>query len=165
MPAGVHFPYADTQFVIPVSFRGADPHRSVDKTLTFRLFGTTRRWCCTGSGPGGATPTDPDPSPAFPWRMPDIWATRHGCRAAFAVRDGRYAASSFATLRRRWSHSAHRLRQRCESDAGPRHGPRTRDRDSRRAGRIREEAHSATAFGKHRAGFDRRARRVSGSLC
>ena len=29
VPAGVHFPYADTQFVIPVSYRGDDTIRSM----------------------------------------------------------------------------------------------------------------------------------------
>ena len=32
MPAGVRFPYADTQFVIPVAFKGGDP---IDPWRTF----------------------------------------------------------------------------------------------------------------------------------
>lgn len=74
MPAGVHFPYADTQFVIPVSFRGGD---LVDPWNQFdlRAFGRLA---------DGATPAQAQAElrrlhtvllPVFPWRMPDIWAS------------------------------------------------------------------------------------------
>ncbi|MGO9436111.1 MAG: ADOP family duplicated permease [Terracidiphilus sp.] len=74
MPAGVHFPYADTQFVIPVSFqRGSvlDPWTVLDLHIFGRLA-------------DGITPSQAQAElrrlhgillPMFPWRMPDIWAS------------------------------------------------------------------------------------------
>jgi predicted permease len=73
MPAGVHFPYADTQFVTPVTFKGGDP---LDPWQDFdlRAFGRLRP---------GVTPLEaqselrrlyPAMLPLFPWRMPDNWA-------------------------------------------------------------------------------------------
>lgn len=74
MPAGVHFPYADTQFVIPVSFRGDSV---IDPWTDFDLRGFGRL-------ANGATPPQAQAElrrlhtvllPQFPWRMPDIWAS------------------------------------------------------------------------------------------
>ena len=73
MPAGVHFPYADTQFVIPVTFRGGDP---VDPWNNFDLhpFGRLK---------AGVTPAQAQSElrhlqklllPQFPWIMPSSWA-------------------------------------------------------------------------------------------
>jgi predicted permease len=74
MPAGVHFPYADTQFVVPVSYRGGDvfdPWNDFD----LRAFGRLG---------DGATPAQAQAElhrlhavllPVFPFRMPDIWAS------------------------------------------------------------------------------------------
>lgn len=74
MPAGVRFPYADTQFVIPVSFKGSDlfdPWSNFD----LRAFGRLA---------DGATPAQAQAElrrlhqvllPVFPFRMPDIWAS------------------------------------------------------------------------------------------
>jgi predicted permease len=74
MPAGVRFPYADTQFVIPVSYRGGDvfdPWSDFD----LRAFGRLAE---------GATPAQAQAElrrlhavllPVFPFRMPDIWAS------------------------------------------------------------------------------------------
>lgn len=74
IPAGVHFPYADSQFVIPVSYRGNDlfdPWSDID----LRAFGRLA---------DGATPTQAQAElrrlhgvllPLFPFRMPDIWAS------------------------------------------------------------------------------------------
>ena len=74
MPAGVHFPYADTQFVIPVSYRGGDlfdPWNDFD----LRAFGRLA---------DGASPAQAQAElhrlhavllPIFPFRMPDIWAS------------------------------------------------------------------------------------------
>jgi predicted permease len=72
MPAGVKFPYADTQFVIPVAFKGGDP---IDPWRTFdlRAFGRLK---------DGVTPARAQAElrrlraallPLFPWRMPDSW--------------------------------------------------------------------------------------------
>ncbi len=74
MPAGVHFPYADTQFVIPVSYKGGDlfdPWSIFD----LRAFGRLA---------DGASPAQAQAElrrlhgvllPVFPFRMPDIWAS------------------------------------------------------------------------------------------
>ena len=74
MPAGVRFPYANTQFVIPVAYRGGDvfdPWGNFD----LRAFGRLS---------DGATPAQAQAElrrlhavllPGFPFRMPDIWAS------------------------------------------------------------------------------------------
>ena len=74
MPAGVRFPYADTQFVTPVAFKGGDP---IDPWRNFdlRIFGRLK---------DGVTPAQAQAElhrlhaallPLFPWRMPDSWAS------------------------------------------------------------------------------------------
>jgi len=74
MPPGVRFPYADTQFVTPVAFKGGDP---IDPWRDFdlRAFGRLK---------DGVTPAQAQAElrrlhgtllPLFPWRMPDIWAS------------------------------------------------------------------------------------------
>jgi predicted permease len=74
MPAGVRFPYADTQFVFPVAFKGGDP---VDPWRDFDVnaFGRLK---------DGVTPAQAQEElhrlharllPLFPWRMPDNWAS------------------------------------------------------------------------------------------
>jgi predicted permease len=74
MQPDVHFPYADTQFVIPVSYRGGD---AFDPWSNFDLRGFGRL-------ADGATPTQAQAElrrlhavllPVFPFRMPDIWAS------------------------------------------------------------------------------------------
>ena len=74
MPAGVHFPYADTQFVIPVSFNRSD---LFDPWSDFDLRGFGRL-------ADGATPAQAQSElrrlhtvllPVFPFRMPDVWAS------------------------------------------------------------------------------------------
>ena len=74
MPAGVHFPYADTQFVVPVSYKGGDVF---DPWFNFDLRGFGRLT-------DGATPAQAQAElrrlhavllPVFPFRMPDIWAS------------------------------------------------------------------------------------------
>ncbi len=74
VPVGVHFPYADTQFVIPVSYRGDD---TFDPWSNFdlRAFGRLA---------DGASPAQAQAElrrlhsvllPIFPFRMPDVWAS------------------------------------------------------------------------------------------
>lgn len=74
MPAAVHFPYADTQFVIPVSFHRDDPN---DPWAVFDLQ-------AFGRLADGVTPAQAQDElrrlhavllPTFPWHMPDIWAS------------------------------------------------------------------------------------------
>lgn len=73
MPAGVRFPYADTQFVTPVTFKGGD---ALDPWQQFdlRAFGRLK---------AGVTPVQAEAElhrmqklllPMFPWQMPDTWA-------------------------------------------------------------------------------------------
>jgi predicted permease len=73
MPAGVQFPYADTQFLTPVTFKGGDP---LDPWQQFdlRAFGRLK---------ADATPAKAQAElhriqrlllPMFPWQMPDTWA-------------------------------------------------------------------------------------------
>jgi predicted permease len=73
MPAGIRFPYADTQFVTPVTFKGGDPLEAW-QDFDLRTFGRLKN---------GATPLQaqselrrlyPLMLPLFPWRMPDNWA-------------------------------------------------------------------------------------------
>ncbi|HEV2278633.1 MAG TPA: ABC transporter permease [Acidobacteriaceae bacterium] len=73
MPAGVRFPYADTQFLIPVTFKGGDAY---DPWVDFDLRGFGRL-------NAGVTPAQAQAEvrrlqklllPSFPWIMPDIWA-------------------------------------------------------------------------------------------
>ena len=73
-PAGVRFPYADTQFLMPVTFKGGD---ALDPWQQFdlRAFGRLN---------AGITPAQAQSElrrmqklllPLFPWQMPDIWAS------------------------------------------------------------------------------------------
>jgi predicted permease len=74
MPPGVHFPYADTQFLIPVSYRrddATDPWQIFDLRMLGRLN-------------DGVSPAKAQAEllrlhgmllSKFPWRMPDIWAS------------------------------------------------------------------------------------------
>ena len=74
MGDGVRFPYADTQFVIPVAYRGGDVF---DPWSDFDLH-------AFGRLADGATPAQAQAElrrlhavllPVFPFRMPDIWAS------------------------------------------------------------------------------------------
>jgi predicted permease len=74
MPSGVHFPFADTQFVVPVSFRADQP---MDPWTVFDLH-------VFGRLADGVTPAQAQADlrrlhrqllPLFPWRMPDVWAS------------------------------------------------------------------------------------------
>jgi len=74
MPAGVHFPYADTQFVIPVSYRGDNP---IDPWTTFdlRAFGRLADGVAPAQAQAELHRLHTVLLPVFPWRMPDIWAS------------------------------------------------------------------------------------------
>jgi predicted permease len=73
MPAGVRFPYADTQFVIPVAFKGGDP---IDPWRDFDLhaFGRLKDGVTPAQAQAEMRRLHPVLLPLFPWRMPDIWA-------------------------------------------------------------------------------------------
>jgi len=72
MPAGIHFPYADTRFVVPVAFKGGD---ATDPWLGYDLRGIAR--LKDGVTPAAARAEllrlHPLLLPLFPWRMPDSW--------------------------------------------------------------------------------------------
>ena len=74
MPAGVRFPYADTQFVIPVSYRGGDvfdPWNDFD----LRAFGRLADSATPAQAQAELRRLHAVLLPMFPFRMPDIWAS------------------------------------------------------------------------------------------
>ncbi len=74
MPAGVRFPYADTQFVTPVAFKGGDP---LDPWRTFdlRIFGRLKDGVSPAQAQAELHRLHAALLPLFPWRMPDSWAS------------------------------------------------------------------------------------------
>jgi predicted permease len=74
MPAGVHFPYADTQFVIPVSFRGSDVFDAWS-TIDLRGFGRLADGATAAQAQAELRRLHSVLLPLFPFRMPDIWAS------------------------------------------------------------------------------------------
>ncbi|MFZ0661217.1 MAG: ABC transporter permease [Acidobacteriaceae bacterium] len=74
MPAGIRFPYADTQFVTPVTFKGGDP---IDPWSSFNLraFGRLKDGVTPAQAQGEVRRMQKLLLPMFPWRMPDIWAS------------------------------------------------------------------------------------------
>ena len=73
MPAGVRFPYAETQFVTPVTFKGGD---SYDPWQIFDLrgFGRLKPGLTPSQAQGELRRLQRELLPLFPWRMPDSWA-------------------------------------------------------------------------------------------
>ncbi len=74
LPVGVHFPYADTQFLIPVSFRADTPF---DPWTNFDLqaFGRLADGVTPGQAQAELRRLHTILLPAFPYRMPDVWAS------------------------------------------------------------------------------------------
>ena len=74
MPAGVRFPYADTQFLTPVTFKGGD---ALDPWQDFELraFGRLRAGVTPAQAQGELRRLQKPLLGLFPWRMPDIWAS------------------------------------------------------------------------------------------
>ena len=73
MPAGLHFPYADTQFVIPISYRGDDPLEPW-KEFDLQAFGRLADGVAPGQAQAELRRLNPTLLTLFPWRMPDSWA-------------------------------------------------------------------------------------------
>jgi predicted permease len=73
MPAGVRFPYADTQFVTPVTFRGGDPIEAW-QDFDLRGFGRLKAGVTPAQAQGELRRLQKALLPLFPWRMPDSWA-------------------------------------------------------------------------------------------
>ena len=74
MPAGVRFPYADTQFVTPVAFKGGD---ATDPWKNFDLhaFGRLEYGVVPAQAQAEMRRLQAVLLPLFPWRMPDSWAS------------------------------------------------------------------------------------------
>ena len=72
MPAGVRFPYAETQFVTPVTFTGGDAN---DPWSTFDLrgFGRLKPGATTHQAQAELDRLQRLLLSQFPWRMPDTW--------------------------------------------------------------------------------------------
>jgi predicted permease len=74
MPPGVHFPYADTQFVIPVSYRRDDP-ADPWQVFDLRMLGRLNDGIPPAKAQAELRRLHGMLLPQFPWRMPDIWAS------------------------------------------------------------------------------------------
>jgi predicted permease len=74
MPAGVHFPYADTQFVLPVSYRRQDVFDPW-ATLDLRIFGRLSDGVTQAQAQEELRRLHGALLQTFPYRMPDIWAS------------------------------------------------------------------------------------------
>ena len=74
MPAGVRFPYADTQFVIPVAFKGGDP-LDAWRAFDLRMFGRLKDGVSPAQAQAELHRLHAALLPLFPWRMPDSWAS------------------------------------------------------------------------------------------
>ena len=74
MPQGVKFPYADTQFLTPVTFKGGD---AIDPWSNFNLraFGRLKPGVTPAQAQGEMRRLHNQLLPLFPYRMPDIWAS------------------------------------------------------------------------------------------
>ncbi len=74
MPAGVHFPYSDTQFVTPVTF---DPTNPIDpwNSFSLRAFGRLNNGFVPAQAQAELHRLHGILLPLFPWRMPDVWAS------------------------------------------------------------------------------------------
>ncbi|HEX3662085.1 MAG TPA: ABC transporter permease [Acidobacteriaceae bacterium] len=73
LPAGVRFPYADTQFLTPVTFKSGDP---IDpwKDFDLRAFGRLKAGVTPGQAQAELQGLQKQLLGIFPWQMPDIWA-------------------------------------------------------------------------------------------
>ena len=74
LPAGVHFPYADTEFLIPVSYNRADaydPWRPFD----LHMFGRLAPGIAPGQAQAELRRLHGLLLHQFPWQMPDSWAS------------------------------------------------------------------------------------------
>jgi predicted permease len=72
MPPGVRFPYADTQFVIPIAFKGGDP---IDAWKDFgnRVFGRLKDGVSPAAAQAELRRLHAPLLKLFPWTMPDSW--------------------------------------------------------------------------------------------
>ena len=76
MPAGIRFPYADTQFMIPVSFKGGDALDPWAGPYELRGIGRLKDGVTPAAAQAELRKLHPQLLTLFPWRMPDIWASQ-----------------------------------------------------------------------------------------
>jgi predicted permease len=74
MPPGVRFPYADTQFVTPVAFKGGDPFDPW-RDFDLQAFGRLKEGVAPAQAQAEMRRLQAILLPLFPWRMPDTWAS------------------------------------------------------------------------------------------
>lgn len=74
LPAGVRFPYGDTQFVVPVTFKAGD---ATDPWVQFdlRAFGRLKDGVTPAQAQAEIRGQQKPLLSLFPWRMPDVWAS------------------------------------------------------------------------------------------
>jgi predicted permease len=76
MPAAVRFPYADTQFLVPITFKGTDPVDPWATGYDLRAFGRLKAGATPGQAQAEVRNLQRQLLPLFPWRMPDVWASQ-----------------------------------------------------------------------------------------
>jgi predicted permease len=76
MPAGIRFPYGDTQFVIPVSFKGGDSLDPWTGPYDLQGLGRLKDGVTPAAAQAELRKLHPQLLTLFPWRMPDIWAAQ-----------------------------------------------------------------------------------------
>ncbi len=74
MPSGVRFPYSETQFVTPVTFKGGDVNDPW-QLFDLRAFGRLKAGISPQQGRAELNRLQHLLLPQFPWRMPDNWAS------------------------------------------------------------------------------------------
>jgi len=75
MPAGIHFPYTDTQFLTPVAFKGGDPKDPWNGPYNLLAFGRLKDGVQPPAAQAEIRRIHSQLLLLFPWRMPDIWAS------------------------------------------------------------------------------------------
>lgn len=74
MPAGVAFPYAETKFVVPVSFNGGDPIDPWKDPFNLRGVGRLKDGIAPAAAQAELRRLRASMLTLFPWQMPDAWA-------------------------------------------------------------------------------------------
>lgn len=75
MPAGIHFPYAETRFIIPISFKGGDSFDPWVGPYELRAIGRLKSGVSPAQAQAELRKLHPELLRLFPWRMPDIWVS------------------------------------------------------------------------------------------
>jgi predicted permease len=74
LPAGVRFPYTDTEFLLPVSYNRADPYDPWN-SFTLHIFGRLAPGVAPGQAQAELRRLRGILVHQFPWQMPDTWAS------------------------------------------------------------------------------------------